>query len=73
MDRVLIMHKSRWDFILFITSLLCGYLDLSHNDLNVDGLKTIGRFLVEHNCRNLRVLKLSSISHFAYISDDFTE
>ena len=49
------------------------YLDISNNDLNVDGLKTIGRFLVEQNCRNLRVLKLSSISHFAYISEDFTE
>jgi hypothetical protein len=49
------------------------HLDISNNDLNVDGLKTIGRFLVEQNCRNLRVLKLSSISHFAYISDEFTE
>ena len=47
-------------------------LDLSHNPLNIEGLKTIGRFFIDFNIQNIVILKLCDISEFVYLSDEFS-
>ena len=47
-------------------------LDLSKNPLNIDGTKSILKFFVDTNCHTLETLKLSGISEFVYMQDEFT-